>query len=482
MRPVSLILSDTDRVIDRQATASLYGLDVNDLVSGLLQKLSDDGIITDTSALMEWVGELVGKAGIARVLQDLHVKFDVGEPKDVLLLKWFSYGDVDEYPQPHVWPDELAESLTGIAQQVATTPEKFPALQLMEVPLAVFMRYMSLFYGHELGRIGRLVRPGDGPGPPVAEIIEEFSLSELCELLNCQVPLRARPYDSTSEDEVVLSSGVLPTLLSRLAELAGAAYTGSSEQSREFSACLLAVLGKWHGDDRCTPKACTVTDVGDPQSPSRLTCHDEADGTVVLKGAPSSIACGDDVLVRAADEGEIWAPEPQIVPRGRVWEMPETVSRKKRTARMRVRDQVFISYSHLDDKWLKALQMHLEPYVLNTKIAVWDDTKMKAGEDWKEKIVQALVSAKVAVLLVTPEFLASKFINEYELPPLLEAARSKGVTILWVPVKSSSFKVTPIAAYQSAHSPAKPLAALSTAARADAFVKICELIQQEYQR
>ena len=86
------------------------------------------------------------------------------------------------------------------------------------------------------------------------------------------------------------------------------------------------------------------------------------------------------------------------------------------------------------------------------------------------------------MLLVSPTFLASKFIAEQELPPLLEAVEREGVAILWVPVRPSSFQVTPIAAYQAAHPPGKPLASLSPAARDEALVKICGLIQQQYLR
>jgi hypothetical protein len=146
------------------------------------------------------------------------------------------------------------------------------------------------------------------------------------------------------------------------------------------------------------------------------------------------------------------------------------------------RDQVFISYSHADRRWLKALQTHLMPYLRSTMVAIWDDSQIRAGAVWKESIEKALASAKVAVLLVSPDFLASRFIAESELPPLLEAAKSDGVTILWVPVRFSSFARTPIAAYQAAHSPEKPLASLSPAARDKALVKICEIIQQAYQR
>lgn len=154
----------------------------------------------------------------------------------------------------------------------------------------------------------------------------------------------------------------------------------------------------------------------------------------------------------------------------------------ERVVKSMARDQVFISYSHADRRWLKVLQTHLDPYVRNTSVTVWDDSMIRAGAIWKETIRHALASAKVAVLLVSPAFLASKFIAEEELPPLLEAAKREGVAILWVPVKASSFKVTPIAAYQAAHSPERPLASLSSAVRDRVLVNICEAIHQEYNR
>jgi TIR domain len=166
-------------------------------------------------------------------------------------------------------------------------------------------------------------------------------------------------------------------------------------------------------------------------------------------------------------------------------EVTETVSRnagKQSIVKKSVRNQVFISYSHADRRWLEQLKIHLQPYMRHAKVVTWDDTMIRAGTVWRESIRQALASAKVAVLLVSPTFLASKFIAEEELPPLLEAAKSEGVAILWVPVRPSSFQVTPIAAYQAAHTPEKPLASLSRPARDEVLVKICGIIQQEYLR
>jgi len=50
----------------------------------------------------------------------------------------------------------------------------------------------------------------------------------------------------------------------------------------------------------------------------------------------------------------------------------------------------------------------------------------------------------VALLLVTPQFLASDFIHENELTPLLKEAETGGVRIMWVPVIASAYKETPL--------------------------------------
>jgi hypothetical protein len=140
------------------------------------------------------------------------------------------------------------------------------------------------------------------------------------------------------------------------------------------------------------------------------------------------------------------------------------------------RTQVFISYSHRDAAWLKLLQTQLAPLIRSDVISVWDDTRIKPGAEWRREIDAALAATKVAVLLVSADFLASDFIAQYELPPIFAAANA-GVRILWVPVKASLYEVTDLVKYQAVIDPAHPLESLKGAARTDALVKIARAIR-----
>ncbi len=141
-----------------------------------------------------------------------------------------------------------------------------------------------------------------------------------------------------------------------------------------------------------------------------------------------------------------------------------------------MRNKVFISYSHLDKRWMTQLQTFLKPLERRGLITRWDDTELRAGQKWRDEIQKALESSKVAVLLITPNFLASDFIYSEELPALLQAAERDGAAILPVLVSPSDVPES-LSQFQFINGPNKTLVEMKRAERERTWIKVTKVIQ-----
>ena len=185
--------------------------------------------------------------------------------------------------------------------------------------------------------------------------------------------------------------------------------------------------------------------------------------------------------VEAAEEEHTPQAETQSDPASHstLPESPDSpeVARPDEAREVPARTDVFISYSHRDSDWLERLQRMLSPIVRDGSITLWDDTRIKPGGNWLNEIRSALAKASVAVLLVSDHFLSSDFIMEEELPPILSAAESGGLRILWVYLSASYVEGTPISAIQAAFDPSSPLEGLSEAEQNEALLAIAREIK-----
>jgi hypothetical protein len=147
------------------------------------------------------------------------------------------------------------------------------------------------------------------------------------------------------------------------------------------------------------------------------------------------------------------------------------------------RDRIFISYSHNDEdrEYLEKLRKMLKPLIRKQTITVWDDTQIEPGSKWRNEIENALAMAKVAVLMVSSNFLDSDFIVDHELPSLLQAAEKKGLKIIWIYISPCLYQETEIEKYQAAHDISRPLADLKETEQHQVLVEICQKIKQAFE-
>lgn len=146
---------------------------------------------------------------------------------------------------------------------------------------------------------------------------------------------------------------------------------------------------------------------------------------------------------------------------------------------VRLKNNIFVSYSHKDEVFLDSLKTHIE--VMNYEglnVDLWDDNRISSGDLWKEEIRKALETAGIAIILLSTKFLASKFIREYELPKLLQAAKKNGTVILPLIVSPCRFEKSPLSAFQTVNSPNNPLSELSETAREREYLKLMDRIEE----
>ena len=104
------------------------------------------------------------------------------------------------------------------------------------------------------------------------------------------------------------------------------------------------------------------------------------------------------------------------------------------------RTKIFVSYSQEDRDWLNRVSQHMAVLERRGLIEVWSGTRIAEGANWENEIESALSATKVAVLLVSPAFLASKFVWTKEMPRIVAHA-AKGIDILPLIVRPCAWRL-----------------------------------------
>lgn len=94
--------------------------------------------------------------------------------------------------------------------------------------------------------------------------------------------------------------------------------------------------------------------------------------------------------------------------------------------------ELFIGYSHKDRLWKEKITTFLRLLERTEKVNfhTWSDSEIQLGENWENEIQNAIDEAKVALLLISADFLDSEFIMDTEVPRILKMAEDDQLVII----------------------------------------------------
>ena len=139
---------------------------------------------------------------------------------------------------------------------------------------------------------------------------------------------------------------------------------------------------------------------------------------------------------------------------------------------------VFISYSHKDKLWLDRLIDKLRPLQQRGELQVWADPEIVPSDQWLKSIHTAITAADVAILLVSPHSVNSKFIAEEELKLIVERTSTGNLKLLWFVLSRCEYRRFGLDLIQAAYNPSRPLDELSPSEQNEALVSICKQVRR----
>lgn len=135
----------------------------------------------------------------------------------------------------------------------------------------------------------------------------------------------------------------------------------------------------------------------------------------------------------------------------------EDLSAKKQLAEQREPIPAFVSYSHADAKLKAELIKHLAPLNRLKLVSHWDDGEIKPGDSWEKSISDQMANAKLILLLISSDFIASEFCYEKELTTALKRDKAKTARVLPIILRPCLWHDLPFGKLQATPHEGKPV-------------------------
>ncbi|MDZ8239537.1 MAG: toll/interleukin-1 receptor domain-containing protein [Nostoc sp. ChiQUE01a] len=119
--------------------------------------------------------------------------------------------------------------------------------------------------------------------------------------------------------------------------------------------------------------------------------------------------------------------------------------------------RLFFSYSHKDEALRDELAKHLTILEWQGVISSWHDRKILPGEEWDYQINDNLNTADIILLLVSSDFLFSKYCWDVEVKKAIERHHAGEACVIPVILRSVDWNGAPFGKLQALPKNAEPV-------------------------
>jgi hypothetical protein len=137
--------------------------------------------------------------------------------------------------------------------------------------------------------------------------------------------------------------------------------------------------------------------------------------------------------------------------------------------------EIFYSYAHEDEALRGQLEKHLSVLSQRDVIRAWHDRKIGAGEKWEKQISEHLESARLILLLVSADFLASPYCFGVELKRAMQRHDAGEALVIPIILRPVDWTGAPFSELQALPTDAKPVTSWSN--MDEAFLDIAKGIR-----
>ncbi|MEF8733748.1 MAG: toll/interleukin-1 receptor domain-containing protein [Candidatus Accumulibacter meliphilus] len=138
--------------------------------------------------------------------------------------------------------------------------------------------------------------------------------------------------------------------------------------------------------------------------------------------------------------------------------------------------RLFFSYSHEDESLRDELEKHLAGLKHQGIIGAWHDRRIGAGDEWGKKIDDRLRNADIILLLVSVDFIASRYCYDLEMTYALERHDAGQARVIPVILRPCDWQDLPFRKLQAATRDGRPVVKFPTLD--DGFMEVIQAIKR----